>query len=120
MADPRPLSGSIAEAARSAVERSERLAERHTVRDEDARRVTCPECSDTGWIEVTSPDLGLPLGAKPCRHCRPVVYRRWREHHFAQGHVCAECAAIRGGRISSFDFDSEGNYTGPPLDAGGG
>jgi hypothetical protein len=74
----------------------------------------CPECFDRGYAEVTDPESGLPAIALPCRHCRPIGYRRWSEGHYQLDHHCPECSALRTGQISPADYDKEGRWLGAP------
>lgn len=77
----------------------------------------CPMCLDVGWIMVLTQDDHAPPTAKPCRHCRHIIERRRKEGHYLLDHTCDECWAIRSGRVTSLDYDAEGNYIGTLPDA---
>ncbi|MFZ4431572.1 MAG: hypothetical protein ACOYOQ_00095 [Microthrixaceae bacterium] len=74
------------------------------------RTYRCPECWDRRW--VVTEDEDQPPTAKPCRHCAPVEYARWRDGHHDPDHTCEECAAVRSGRASAYDYDGDGRYLG--------
>jgi methylphosphotriester-DNA--protein-cysteine methyltransferase len=70
----------------------------------------CPECWDKRWVETADEDDAPHY--RPCRHCAPIQHRRWREGHHRQDHVCEECAAVRSGRATIYDYNPEGEYLG--------
>jgi hypothetical protein len=70
----------------------------------------CPECWDKRWV-----DVGVEGEApcfQPCRHCAIVQHHRWRDGHHALDHTCDECAAVRSGRATVYDYASDGEYLG--------
>lgn len=74
----------------------------------------CPDCLDHGVVDLVDPESGLPPIAAPCRHCRPISYRRWSEGHYKLDHHCPECSALRNGQIGPADYDHEGRWIGAP------
>ena len=50
-------------------------------------------------------------------HGGQSIERRRKEGHYLLDHTCDECWAIRSGRVTSLDYDAEGNYIGTLPDA---
>ena len=69
-------------------------------------RQTCMECG--GDTMVPTSEGRAPGAVRPCSRCRHVQYVRWREGHYASGHLCRDCRTFaNGSKTERAELDDE-------------